>query len=465
MTELIFALLAIVILAPVLFFLRWDFTTKGKLLILGFSFTIALIGLASKAVLALWQSYLILLLLVMLTFILGYKKLESVTFIEEVEGNSTDSEKGRQNDLTKNPVDQTAKVTIEKEKNETDALLLTADLSEHDEEIPIPLESLEPEGLSDETIDRKDASESFVESMESENDVSRFIAETSTEDRAETDEVIEAEEPDQDHSEVIQPVTSPNESLESSSNHYMAELEQMILEDGEASAASELPAEDPVQESTAGSELLDLGDSYSFDMEELLNHSTESAPLLSMKEVAAGNERAQAEVADLLAEQKMPVETIEPDFELEQAHDIQLEQEREVQLEQAHGTQLEQAPDIDLELEDDIELELAHDTELEQEQQQETLQKQLFITMISQIQLAQKLMDPNQYEQMIIEYLHPKLPISEYYTFATLLIQHYISNKQFEKLNPLLDQLEEKVAEYPILLQEIQFFKSLYSKK
>ena len=449
MTELIFALLSIVILAPVLFFLRWDFTTKGKLLILGFSFTIALIGLASKAVLALWQSYLILLLLVMLTFILGYKKLESVTFIEEVEGNSTDSEKGRQNDLTKNPVDQTAKVTIEKEKNETDALLLTTDLDENDEEIPIPLESLEHEGLSDGTIDRKDASESFVESMESENDVSRFIAEFSTEDRAETDEVIEAEEPDQDHSEVIQPVTIADEPLESPSHHYMAELEQMILEDGEASAASELPAEHPVQESTAGPELLDLGDSYSFDMEELLNHSTESAPLLSMKEVAAGNERAQAEVEDLLAEQKMLVETIEPDTELEQAHDTQPEQEREAQLEQAH--------DIDLELEDD--------TELEQELQQETLQKQLFITMISQIQLAQKFMDPNQYEQMIIEYLHPKLPISEYYTFATLLIQHYISNRQFEKLNPLLDQLEEKVAEYPILLQEIQFFKSLYSKK
>ena len=457
MTELIFALLSIVILAPVLFFLRWDFTTKGKLLILGFSFTIALIGLASKAVLALWQSYLILLLLVMLTFILGYKKLESVTFIEEVEGNSTDSEKGRQNDLTKNPVDQTAKVTIEKEKNETDALLLTTDLDENDEEIPIPLESLEHEGLSDETIDRKDASESFVESMESENDVSRFIAEFSTEDRAETDEVIEAEEPDQDHSEVIQPVTIADEPLESPSHHYMAELEQMILEDGEASAASELPAEHPVQESTAGPELLDLGDSYSFDMEELLNHSTESAPLLSMKEVAAGNERAQAEVEDLLAEQKMLVETIEPDIELEQAHDTQLEQECEVQLEQAHDTQLEQAHDIDLELEDD--------TELEQELQQETLQKQLFITMISQIQLAQKFMDPNQYEQMIIEYLHPKLPISEYYTFATLLIQHYISNRQFEKLYPLLDQLEEKVAEYPILLQEIQFFKSLYSKK
>ena len=449
MTELIFALLSIVILAPVLFFLRWDFTTKGKLLILGFSFTIALIGLASKAVLALWQSYLILLLLVMLTFILGYKKLESVTFIEEVEGNSTDSEKGRQNDLTKNPVDQTAKVTIEKEKNETDALLLTTDLDENDEEIPIPLESLEHEGLSDGTIDRKDASESFVESMESENDVSRFIAEFSTEDRAETDEVIEAEEPDQDHSEVIQPVTIADEPLESPSHHYMAELEQMILEDGEASAASELPAEHPVQESTAGPELLDLGDSYSFDMEELLNHSTESAPLLSMKEVAAGNERAQTEVEDLLAEQKMLVETIEPDTELEQAHDTQPEQEREAQLEQAH--------DIDLELEDD--------TELEQELQQETLQKQLFITMISQIQLAQKFMDPNQYEQMIIEYLHPKLPISEYYTFATLLIQHYISNRQFEKLYPLLDQLEEKVAEYPILLQEIQFFKSLYSKK
>ncbi|MBL4951227.1 hypothetical protein JK635_03095 [Neobacillus sp. YIM B02564] len=449
MTELIFALLSIVILAPVLFFLRWDFTTKGKLLILGFSFTIALIGLASKAVLALWQSYLILLLLVMLTFILGYKKLESVTFIEEVEGNSTDSEKGRQNDLTKNPVDQTAKVTIEKEKNETDALLLTTDLDENDEEIPIPLESLEHEGLSDGTIDRKDASESFVESMESENDVSRFIAEFSTEDRAETDEVIEAEEPDQDHSEVIQPVTIADEPLESPSHHYMAELEQMILEDGEASAASELPAEHPVQESTAGPKLLDLGDSYSFDMEELLNHSTESAPLLSMKEVAAGNERAQAEVEDLLAEQKMLVETIEPDTELEQAHDTQPEQEREAQLEQAH--------DIDLELEDD--------TELEQELQQETLQKQLFITMISQIQLAQKFMDPNQYEQMIIEYLHPKLPISEYYTFATLLIQHYISNRQFEKLYPLLDQLEEKVAEYPILLQEIQFFKSLYSKK
>lgn len=99
------------------------------------------------------------------------------------------------------------------------------------------------------------------------------------------------------------------------------------------------------------------------------------------------------------------------------------------------------------------------------ETQKSVLQQQLFHTMVSQLHLARKHMKADEYEQYINEHLLPELPAQDYYTFATLLIEHYISKKDLVKLQELLTDLRGKFTRYPILDMEIQFLYKQYCEK
>lgn len=99
------------------------------------------------------------------------------------------------------------------------------------------------------------------------------------------------------------------------------------------------------------------------------------------------------------------------------------------------------------------------------ETQKSVLQQQLFHTMVSQLHLARKHMKADEYEKYINDHLHPDLPAQDYYTFASLLIEHYISKKQLEKLQELLTDLRSKFTNYPILDMEIQFLYEQYCGK
>lgn len=104
-------------------------------------------------------------------------------------------------------------------------------------------------------------------------------------------------------------------------------------------------------------------------------------------------------------------------------------------------------------------VELDNQTRLEQKT---TLQQKMFHLMISQLHLSKKQMKPDDYETLLKEYLHPELPAQDYFTFVSLLIEHYISHKDIGKLEDLLVNLKGKFIEYPILEMEIQFLYEHY---
>ncbi|MBA2873671.1 hypothetical protein [Thermaerobacillus caldiproteolyticus] len=85
------------------------------------------------------------------------------------------------------------------------------------------------------------------------------------------------------------------------------------------------------------------------------------------------------------------------------------------------------------------------------------LQKQLLHTVITELQLSRKHLEKAEYERCIHQCLHPHLPDDDYYAFARLLIEHYLLEKDHDKLALWLAHLQEKFAHYPILLKEIQF--------
>jgi hypothetical protein len=91
------------------------------------------------------------------------------------------------------------------------------------------------------------------------------------------------------------------------------------------------------------------------------------------------------------------------------------------------------------------------------EEEQSHTQRQLIQTLVAQLQTMRKYMDGDEYEQLVREHLHPHLREQDYYTFATLLIEHYLASQQYAKLSQLLVELQEKWTRYPILQQQIQF--------
>jgi hypothetical protein len=85
--------------------------------------------------------------------------------------------------------------------------------------------------------------------------------------------------------------------------------------------------------------------------------------------------------------------------------------------------------------------------------------------MVSQIDHARKQMTPHEFEKYVKEYLHPEISAQDYYTFASILIEHYIRQKELNKLQGLLADLREKFTDYPVLQMEIQYLFKQYCEK
>ena len=90
------------------------------------------------------------------------------------------------------------------------------------------------------------------------------------------------------------------------------------------------------------------------------------------------------------------------------------------------------------------------------------LQQQMFQMMVSQIQIAKDQLNDSEFEQLVMNHLHPDLPDQQYYIFASLLIQKYITAKKTDKLREWIAQLKEKFSAHPILLQELEFMESRF---
>lgn len=114
---------------------------------------------------------------------------------------------------------------------------------------------------------------------------------------------------------------------------------------------------------------------------------------------------------------------------------------------------------------DTDELELIEEAEEIRERQvaaKQVIQQQLFRTMITQVHLMKNQMKASDYEKLIKDHLHPSLSDQDYFTFAHLLIEHYISKRKHHDLQQLLLDLEERFSNYPIIKQEIDYLKNKY---
>ncbi len=92
------------------------------------------------------------------------------------------------------------------------------------------------------------------------------------------------------------------------------------------------------------------------------------------------------------------------------------------------------------------------------------IQKQLLGVLLEQLNLYRLTQPADAYEQLVKAHLHPQLAPEDYFTFASLLVEHYIAEQQFGKLQVLLKDLAETYAEYPVIREEIDFLRTKYGQ-
>ncbi|KPL60822.1 hypothetical protein [Rossellomorea vietnamensis] len=83
------------------------------------------------------------------------------------------------------------------------------------------------------------------------------------------------------------------------------------------------------------------------------------------------------------------------------------------------------------------------------------IMREVMKTMIEQITLSQSLLTTDQMENMIKHYLHPSLHDQDYYTFARILMDHYISTEQYEDLDMFIKGIQERFREYPYITMDL----------
>nr|WP_309099771.1 hypothetical protein [Fredinandcohnia onubensis] len=449
--SLVIAIISLLIILPIIYFLPIGFTKKGKLLILFCAFIVFSIGIALKTVLSVWQTGLVLILLAIGASYLIGKRYGNQLFIHDE--NSAEFE------------DKVIKFEIEDDIEEE---IRSQASHEKDKALPVeqkivsPLTQAVDEELVEEIepIDNQKNDDFVMENIHVENeelqddihkneidanhDFDELLKEIELElnhnnELQKTNEIIEASE------EIIE--TEPNDIDEKGDNLIISipsTLEEIQIDSlpvnnneqhNEESSIVEIPLIGPAETKP----------------EEIEVDSTEEDVIQSIpveNESSIQEEHVEA-----------PQNQIEENQELEELEELEKETEIITVENKQYDETKEDHPSSEF-----VEAVEVEDDTRENQENNHALRQQLFATMISQIKLSRNKISSSQYEKIILDHLNPQLSDHDYYTFVSLLIEHYIHTGQIEELSSLLSKNRVRFEKYPVILQEINFIVDEYCK-
>jgi hypothetical protein len=445
--SLVIAIISLLIILPIIYFLPIGFTKKGKLLILFCAFIVFSIGIALKTVLSVWQTGLVLILLAIGASYLIGKRYGNQLFIHDE--NSAEFE------------DKVIKFEIEDDIEEEIRSQASPEKEKAlpgDQKIVSPLtQAVDEERVEEiEPIENQKNDDFVMENFHVENeDLQDEVHKSEIDANHDFDELLKEIELELNHNNEVQ-IT--DEKIEASEETI--EIEPVDIDE-----------EDDDLLITAPSTLEEIQiDSLPVNIDEQHNEesSIEEIPLIEPSE----NKLEEIEV-DSIEEDvilSIPVEN-ENSIQEEQveASQNQIEEAQELEeLEENEIITLENEQDDETK-KDDPSTEIVEAVEVENDTQEnqdnnQALRQQLFATMISQIKLSRNKISNSHYEKIILDHLHPQLSDHDYYTFVSLLIEHYIHTGQIEELSSLLSQNRVRFEKYPVILQEINFILDEYCK-
>jgi hypothetical protein len=500
MEEYIFALIAFVVLLPVLFFLPGGITKKGKIWIAGGGLLISLMGLLALNQYSLLMVAIILFLLVIVSsLVIGNRFGPQLLAEEGVQDTTNHADAGTEKEerilfstveeelpSVMNASDETfdssgEEIQLETEKEaevefipdeELGELPLVTDLENPDHELKDQKDLQEDENA----LDNEETKEEILEEMPYEG--------TADEELSEIEWLIQQEE--QDNTELVHNLESDEQVSEEDT------LEELSIIDAPEKSQSDLPDEE--LETLSEIELMihhadEETTSPLADLEEELIHEDtfeheemdELQPIeITNKELEFLKDGSLEETHEgQVQEYLVPIEEVTGDDELDEAEDS-LPEERlseSPEVEELEEEFISENNSIKAKQETDDQEELVSDDLTEKKEQDKTfseedlsaeetetrspLQARVIQTIVEELAYYKDRLPLGEFESLAGQYMHPNLHDRDYYVLSQQLIQRYYESKEYKKLKTLIDGIEERFISYPILKSELNDYKEI----
>ncbi|WP_077618957.1 hypothetical protein [Bacillus sinesaloumensis] len=493
MEYLIFGIISLLLIFPIVYFLPVGFTKRGKLLVLVSAFIIFIIGLAARAIMGVWQTGIVLILLA-----IGFTYILATRFERQIFEKNEDNQESEkkmikfelEDDIEKE-IRSSSKVIHGEdtqpivETNQQDSSSLPEEIVEVNQVDTNPIdetldEPIEMEELSEgnNTLDDELVHEEIMDEPEEKTSMDSSIddllkeleMELENKNDESNDDVIN--EPDVDQQQDNGPFELDEIAVIEDISHIEPEHDDIDF------ASLQVNNEDKGNDGNGSSDE-DSTETIVEDSTEELNLNTH---LDSAIEEEIQNELSnvdEIEEVDPLDSDISVFEEDELDEEEETTNEPELIRNDEIEIEEINS--IESQPEnestnesfetdtLDEDTFNSDRIDIIDENELEERDQvnldePDVTKQLLFNTMVSQIRLYRKQLSRTEYEKVIIEHLHPQLSDHDYYTFVSLLIDHYIETKQYEELSTLISQNMDRFEKYPVILQEIKFLLKEYCK-
>lgn len=184
---------------------------------------------------------------------------------------------------------------------------------------------------------------------------------------------------------------------------------------------------------------------------------TEENELLNMDELAVVDE-----MNDHFVDEKSEIETVIEDDDIVDGQQNEMEMIPVVEEDAIAEKQQDEAESIPIVEEaivyTDEKSSSAYNETIATEEGNEAIRmlpKPLLKNLLASLYAMRPLLSDEEYEQLIHKHLHPRLHEQDYYTFANVLMEHYIASKQYEKLYDVAKQLYGQYELYPIIQQQL----------
>lgn len=454
MRNYLFALASLIIIVPLLHILPLGFSRKGKFIIIATSFSLATLGLLANTILGLWQIALLILTLVIISSFLLDRKIHHLLFVEQVDGIEKSvvisdylSKDHLQDNLNK--VDDQNKLSVESEVLEEKVLYSEGEVVAFHNEQTINFDHDSHIAVQ---TDNETSNDEEVEEITKEADVEPLAL---LEENDELEQLLEISSINLEQEEIVEDTVEATIEIENDADlDYMSELEKLIFDSSDDIVCSndhaELENDQDAFVSIEVSEGINVDDDeYLKELSQFVNIEDDVTSLVSQH----NDEIASKDLEENLLSQFESVMSEVAIADEDEGGENEISDDQYV--EELSGDALVGEPNVHSEIESLF---------AEERNARDNLQRKMFKTLLAQTELARKTFTPNQYEQMLLECMHPKMSNTEYYTFASLLIQHYISTKDYFKLEEMLVTLKDKYRKYPVIMQELCFYKRIVQK-
>lgn len=185
---------------------------------------------------------------------------------------------------------------------------------------------------------------------------------------------------------------------------------------------------------------------------------TEENELLNMDELAVVDE-----INDHFVDEKNEIETVIEDDDVVDGQQNEMEMIPVVEEDAIAEKQQDEAESIPI-VEEAIvytdEKPSAYNETIATEEGNEAIRmlpKPFMKNLLASLYAMRPLLSDEEYEQLIHKHLHPRLHEQDYYTFANVLMEHYVASKQYEKLYDVAKQLYGQYEPYPIIQQQLTY--------